>query len=62
MPADNSTMKAIHDFFKNGVREATQIVSFTSVNKFSAVVFDSKTLIIGAPEMVLRDQFAEYKD
>lgn len=55
-------MKAIHDFFKNGVREATQIVSFTSVNKFSAVVFDSKTLVIGAPEMVLRDQFAEYKD
>lgn len=62
MPADNATMKAIHAFFKNGVREADGIVPFTSVNKYSGVVFDQQTMIIGAPEMVLRDQFASCKD
>lgn len=62
MPADNATMKAIHDFFKNGVKDADAIVPFTSVNKYSGVVFGDKTLIIGAPEMVLRDQFETYKD
>lgn len=62
MPADNATMKAIHAFFKNGVRQADGIVPFTSVNKYSGVVFGEQTLIIGAPEMVLRDQFAQYKD
>ena len=62
MPADNETMKAIHDYFKNGVKQASAIVPFTSVNKYSGVVFNNETIIIGAPEMVLRDQFDQYKD
>lgn len=63
MPADNATMKAIHAYFteKNG-QEATGILPFTSVNKYSGVVFGDHTLVIGAPEMVLRDQFEQYKD
>lgn len=63
MPADNATMKAVHAYFteKTG-KKATGILPFTSVNKYSGVIFDDHTLLIGAPEMVLRDQFEDYKD
>lgn len=63
MPADNATMKAIHAFFtKNSGKKADSILPFTSVNKYSGVIFNDHTLLIGAPEMVLRDQFDQYKD
>lgn len=62
MPADNVTMKAISSYFNKGTGKiASGIVPFTSVNKYSGVVFDNYTLIIGAPEMVLREQFDRYK-
>lgn len=62
MPADNITMKAISNYFSKGTGKiANGIVPFTSVNKYSGVVFDDYTLIIGAPEMVLRTQFNDYK-
>lgn len=63
MPADNATMKAIHEHFtENSGKQASGILPFTSVNKYSGVIFDDHTLLIGAPEMVLRDQFEQYKD
>lgn len=62
MPADNATMKAVHEFFtENNDKKANGILPFTSVNKYSGVIFDDHTLLIGAPEMVLRDQFDEYQ-
>lgn len=62
MPADNATMKAVHSFFtQNTGQKASSILPFTSVNKYSGVVFNDHTLLIGAPEMVLRDQFDEYQ-
>lgn len=63
MPAENATMEAISEYFRKGTgKEATGIVPFTSVNKYSGVVFGDYTLLIGAPEMVLRLQFDDYKD
>ena len=63
MPADNATMKAVHEHFtENTGKTASSILPFTSVNKYSGVIFDDHTLLIGAPEMVLRDQFDQYKD
>ncbi|CDI43004.1 HAD-IC family P-type ATPase [Lactobacillus helveticus] len=60
MPADNATMKAVHSFFtQNTGQKASSILPFTSVNKYSGVVFNDHTLLIGAPEMVLRNQFDE---
>lgn len=62
MPADNATMRAVHSFFtQNTGQKASSILPFTSVNKYSGVVFNDHTLLIGAPEMVLRDQFDEYQ-
>lgn len=63
MPADNATMKAISQYFRKGSgKAATSIVPFTSVNKYSGVVFTDYTMIIGAPEMVLREQLKDYQD
>lgn len=60
MSADNATMKAVHSFFTQHTgQKASSILPFTSVNKYSGVVFNDHTLLIGAPEMVLRDQFDE---
>ncbi|AFR22230.1 HAD-IC family P-type ATPase [Lactobacillus helveticus] len=62
IPADNATMKAVHSFFTQNIgQKASSILPFTSVNKYSGVVFNDHTLLIGAPEMVLRDQFDEYQ-
>lgn len=61
MPADNATMKAIQAYFKDGTKTADSILPFTSVNKYSGVIFGNQTTLIGAPEMVLRDQFAQYQ-
>lgn len=63
MPADNATMKAVHEFFtQNNDKKADSILPFTSVNKYSGVIFNNHTLLIGAPEMVLHDQFDQYKN
>ncbi|NRO64711.1 putative cation-transporting ATPase E [Lactobacillus helveticus] len=62
IPADNATMKAVHSFFTQNIgQKASSILPFTSVNKYSGVVFNDHTLLIGAPEMVLRDQFDKYQ-
>src|SRR5699024_245144 len=61
MPADNATMKAIQAYFKDGTKTADSVLPFTSVNKYSGVIFGNQTTLIGAPEMVLRDQFAQYQ-
>lgn len=63
MSVDNETMKAIRSrFSKSQGIKAEAVVPFTSVNKYSAVVFKNETLVIGAPEMVLRNDFAKYED
>lgn len=62
MPADNATMKAVHAYFKDGQQKADSILPFTSVNKYSGVIFGQMTTLIGAPEMVLRAQFDQYQD
>ena len=63
MPADNSTMKAVVEKYgTDSPFKCKRIIPFTSVNKYSGVVFDNYTLIMGAPEMVLRNQFSEYQD
>lgn len=61
MSEDNATMAAIKSYFsKTSHRKALSFTTFSSVDKFSSVTFDDGTYIIGAPEMVLRDQYGEY--
>lgn len=70
---DNETMQAIKRYFNNKkitnevrkkLANATgsiiKVLGFSSKYKYSGVCFKKKTLVIGAPEFVLRDDFKKY--
>ena len=60
---DNATMEALKAHFSNGSgMRAREVYSFSSETKYSgAVMNDGKSYVIGAPEFVLRGQFAQYQ-
>lgn len=52
-------------FVDNSLLEKTKMVkiySFSSETKYSAVVYDDKTYLIGAPEKLLLEEYEAYKD
>lgn len=61
---DNATMEALKAYFSNGSgMRAREVYSFSSETKYSgAVMNDGKSYVIGAPEFVLRGQFAQYQE
>lgn len=61
---DNATMEALKAYFSNGSGMlAREVYSFSSETKYSgAVMNDGKSYVIGAPEFVLRGQFAQYQE
>ena len=61
---DNATMEALKAHFSNGSGMlAREVYSFSSETKYSgAVMNDGKSYVIGAPEFVLRGQFAQYQE
>ena len=61
---DNATMGALKAYFSNGSgMRAREAYSFSSETKYSgAVMNDGKSYVIGAPEFVLRGQFAQYQE
>lgn len=62
MSSDNSTMEALKDYFqKKTGQAASKVVPFTSVTKYSGVMFGEKSYVIGAPEFVLREDYDTYK-
>lgn len=62
MPADNITAEALKEKYgQEGAGNAKRIIAFTSVNKYSVAVFAGYSLILGAPEMVLRGQLADHQ-
>lgn len=61
---DNATMEVLKAHFSNGSgMRAREVYSFSSETKYSgAVMNDGKSYVIGAPEFVLRGQFAQYQE
>lgn len=61
---DNATMEALKAHFSNGSgMRAREVYSFSSETKYSgAVMNNGKSYVIGAPEFVLRGQFAQYQE
>lgn len=61
---DNATMEALKAHFSNGSgMRAREVYSFSSETKYSgAEMNDGKSYVIGAPEFVLRGQFAQYQE
>lgn len=63
MAGDNATMEAVKAYFtKTTDQSYHHVIPFSSVQKFSSVALADKVYVLGAPEMVLRDQLPEYAE
>lgn len=68
MSDDNATMAAMKDYFQDREgRTAAKVLPFTSAVKYSAVRLKDKegtekNYVLGAPELLLRDDYAPYRD
>ncbi len=63
MGKDNATMEAVQCYFAEGTgQKALRVSPFSSAVKYSGAVFEEHTLVLGAPEFVLRDDFAAYEE
>lgn len=59
----NSTAKALENYFGiDDSKSAQNIIPFSSERKYSGVIFDEETFLIGAPEFVLKSNFEKYAD
>ena len=62
LPADNITMEAMKKYFSAGTGvKATEIFPFSSVYKYSGVVLEGTSYVLGAPEYVLREKYDDYR-
>ena len=61
---DNTTAKAIHDCYRGeSTWEAEKRIPFTSEAKWSGAVFrEQGSFLAGAPEVLLRERFGEYRE
>lgn len=58
----NPTFKAINDKYKNTSElKAEEIIQFSSDKKYSGIILEGKTYIMGAPEFVLQDDYKKYE-
>lgn len=63
MSSDNITMEAIKNYFTNSSgRKAVSVSPFSSVCKYSGVVFEDGAYVLGAPEYVLGGRLDECRD
>lgn len=62
MSSDNSTMRAMQLYFqKHTGKRPDQIFSFSSAYKYSGAIFGEKQYVLGAPEFLLREDYADYQ-
>ncbi|MCC8168747.1 MAG: cation-translocating P-type ATPase [Clostridiales bacterium] len=62
MSNDNATMEALKEHFVTRTnRVALHIAPFSSALKYSAVVFEDAAYVLGAPEMVLREDYSAHE-
>ena len=63
MTPDNITMAAIKEYFKQGTgKRAVLKTGFSSASKYSSVTFSDAAYVLGAPEFVLKEDYAERAD
>ena len=62
--ADNATMMALKEGLDGEGKEwkTKKVVGFSSRYKYSGVEFENETVVLGAPEFVLGDEYAEYAE
>ncbi len=60
---DNRTMHAIKQYFVTpSDTRPSAIVPFSPVSKYSAVIFGDRSYVMGAPEMVLREEYGSIRN
>jgi len=63
MSSDNITMEAMKEHFKESAGlNPRKVTPFSSTVKYSGVTFDTGAYVMGAPEMVLREDFYLYEE
>ncbi|MCD8197046.1 MAG: cation-translocating P-type ATPase [Lachnospiraceae bacterium] len=63
MSGDNATMQALKAHFQERIGlHVKRVIPFSPVYKYSAVAFEEGSYVLGAPEFVLRDDFAKVMD
>ena len=63
MDSDNITMAAVKEHFQTVTgKKPVSKTGFSSATKYSSVTFEEGSYVLGAPEFVLLDQFAEYEE
>lgn len=75
MSEDNATMEALKKYFmeesektsrkgakKDGKLRIGKIFSFSSEVKYSGMILDGTALVLGAPEMILREAYEAYRE
>ena len=64
MQSDNDTMAALRRYFSGeAVQEALEALPFSSSRKYGGVSFhEDETWLLGAPEILLGEQYANYAD
>lgn len=62
MSEDNITMAALKEYFRETTgKKPVSVTSFSSAVKYSSVTYQDKAYVLGAPEMVLRDDYVLYE-
>lgn len=62
MTSDNITMEAMKKYFKkNTGKKPVSKTAFSSAVKYSSVTFEDVAYVLGAPEMILRDDYILYE-
>ena len=62
MDADNATMQAMQEYFTDtSDRHALRTVPFSSRYKYCAAIYNDGCYVLGAPEFVLGDSYAQYE-
>lgn len=62
MSEDNITMAALKEYFReNTGKKPVSKTSFSSAVKYSSVTYDDGAYVLGAPEMVLREDYVLYE-
>ncbi len=62
MKNDNQTMEAVKAHFtENSGKRAVKVTPFSPAVKYSGATFADGAYVLGAPEMILRDDFSRYE-
>lgn len=60
---DNATMEALKTFYKSSkLKIKAKVFGFSSKYKYSSALIEGESLVLGAPEFVLKSDFSKYQN